>query len=312
MSTSISVVIVSDYRPSEDKEIEYLASCVEALAHQTFEGPVDHILVASAPLSEATVSSLLAILPSLRIEVLPGGSSPEMKVHGAHGSVGEVVAFIDADCIPAPGWLDAISATLRECPSAAAVSGSTIYAQMDLFARVHCLIGRGIMEEARRLPTQRLSNHNFAIRRACLDSIAVPPGLSPFSGSYYAKKLRDAGFVIVFDPAARTVHAYEGWDAECDIRRNNGHAFFNNRFIFPDLRLRYGWVARLRYLGLPIYYFGRILQTWIVCLSRFKSFGVAWYELPFALGLAPVSMWYELAGAVTAVRGKQLADTAYR
>lgn len=309
MSASISVVIVSDYRPSEDKEVEYVTSCVEALVHQTFEGPVEHILVASAPLPKATVSSLLAILPSLRIEVLPGGSSPEMKMHGARGSAGEVVAFIDADCIPAPGWLDAISATLRECPSAAAVSGSTIYAQMDLFARVQCLIGRGIMEESRRLPTQRLSNHNFALRRACLDCIAVPPGLSPFSGHCYAKKLRDAGFVIVFDPAARTVHVYEGWDAECDIRRNGGHAFFKSRFIYPDLR--YGWVARLRYLGLPIYYFGRILQTWIVCLRRFKLFGVAWYELPFALGLVPISMWYELARAVTAVRGKPLADTAY-
>ena len=121
--------------------------------------------------------------------------------------------------------------------------------------------------------------------------------------------VEDAGYRMLYEPLASVIHVYDGWSVECDIRRQSGFAFIMNRRAISGLR--YNWIARLGHAGMPIYFLGRLLQVWWVCLSSFRAFGLAWYELPFAIALTPVALAYELSGMRTAIRNRPLRETAY-
>lgn len=309
MRPTVSVIIVSDYLPNVDDELSHFFRCLQALSDQDFSESVEYITILRASLPTSTQTQFKKILPSLKIRVLPNASSPHLKKWGASQATGEIIAFTDADCVPDRSWISAIVDALREHPEISVISGKTVYEEPEILPRACFLIGRALMERRKKGLTNRLTNHNFAMRQNAFVQISFPECVTPFIGTVMAKMVLDSGHRILYEPLARTTHVYDGWSFECDIRRNNGYAFIMNRMSYPGLR--YSYIARLSYLGMSIFYFGRLLQIWWVCLFRFSAYGLAWYELPFAIGLAPVALMYELSGMLSAIRKKPLCETAY-
>jgi cellulose synthase/poly-beta-1,6-N-acetylglucosamine synthase-like glycosyltransferase len=74
-------------------------------------------------------------LPGLKVVLAPVHTSYELKNAGVRAAAGDLVVFLDADCVPEPGWLRALVATMRGNPDAVATSGRTVYEGRGLIVR---------------------------------------------------------------------------------------------------------------------------------------------------------------------------------
>lgn len=104
--TVVSVVIPTFGRP------RLLKRCLEALARQTFEESFEVIVAddgAEGPerLKEIDRAALRPILPTLRFVDVVGAHGPAAARNiGWRQARGDMIAFTDDDCIPAPAWLE--------------------------------------------------------------------------------------------------------------------------------------------------------------------------------------------------------------
>lgn len=106
-----------------------LAACLEALRHQTYPPELVEVVVAdngsSPPVTETVDPSTYT-----RCVVAPDGGSYAARNAAVALSTGEVLAFTDADCLPAPTWLTEIVSALHS--GADVVAGHVeVYARDD-------------------------------------------------------------------------------------------------------------------------------------------------------------------------------------
>ena len=309
MKPAISAVVVSDYAPSESKELSHFRRCLRALADQDIEEPVEVIVVSAGPFSDEVVSEFEEMIADLKTFVVPEASSFQMKNFGARRASSDLVAFLDADCFAYSNWLRVVVEEFRKS-SADAITGRTVYEDPSLSARSFCLIGRALLDAGRRTTTRRLANHSCALRRAVVLEHPFPEDTTAFGGGVHAHLLRKAGKSVLFSTDMTVVHAYEGWEGEKDIRKNNGYAGIRHRQLYTDMP--HAWIRRCGYFAIPVLYLARVLQSLAVCIRRWRSYGIAWFELPYTLALVPIAFAMEVPGMTLAVQRKPLVDTAYQ
>jgi hypothetical protein len=237
-------------------------------------------------------------------------SSYELKNVGSREASAELLAMIDADCVPDPDWLRRIVTALRAHPEAAAVSGRTVYANRDLTTRLLGLLTRSYLDPGRAGRTRFVSNNNAGWRRDVRLRCPLPGQQGPFAARIQSEAVLREGGVLLFDPGIRVVHEFEGWAMEADIRRNIGYGTVLSRL--HDERLPFAGLARWGPIAIPLIVAGKTLNAWADCLRCGRAYGVRWFELPAALGLAVVVQGMEIRGMWDAYRGRWVAATAYR
>jgi GT2 family glycosyltransferase len=118
-----SVVIATYNRPAE------LARCVKALGGVKFPRAGFEVIIVNDGGSIASSDSLRALAPGVNLRVAsqrnagPGAA----RNTGARAANGEVLAFIDDDCIPPSDWLENLAAAVERSPDAM-IGGRTINA----------------------------------------------------------------------------------------------------------------------------------------------------------------------------------------
>jgi hypothetical protein len=222
----------------------------------------------------------------------------------------DIVGVIDADCIPAPDWLQHLMNVMRRHPDAVAVSGKTEYPGNRLVDRILGLLSRAYLDPGRAASTRFLSNNNMGIRRSAFLARPLPTDAGPFASRLQSEAIRRGGGVLLFEPRMRVTHDFEGWPMEADIRRNIGYGTVVTRF--RDRLLPYAWLTRLGYASIPFFAAGKTLNCFWDCIRCARHYRVRWYELPAAFCLAVVVHLMEIPGMISAFRGKQIHRTAYR
>ena len=306
---AVSVVVVSDYASAEPAAAESLARTLDALALQDFDEPVETLLVESQALAGRWPQALLARAPALRLVLSASLESFGLKNAGVAAAAAELIAILDADCVPDPAWLRQLTSTLRSS-GAAAASGRTVYDSPVLVERVLGLLSRSYLDRSRTSETGYLANNNCMVRRGVVAQHPFPTGLGPFTSVLHAHTIRRAGGRLLFEPAARVAHAFAGWRMERDIRRNAGFAAIAIRCV--DRALPYAWLARLGYLSIPAFVLGRTLKNLWQALRFGRHYGVRWYQLPLVAIFAVLVNALEVPGMVAALRGSGVGATAYR
>lgn len=123
---TISVVIPTYQRP------EALLRCLDGVAAMAGAGPTLETIVVNdggtAPPS-AAIERLRGRLDLTVVQQERGGPAAARNA-GAARAGGEVVAFLDDDCVPTPGWLAALRARFADAPDAA-IGGRTVNALAD-------------------------------------------------------------------------------------------------------------------------------------------------------------------------------------
>lgn len=114
LMSSITVVI-----PVKN-DATLLNRCLLALAKQTL--PATEIIVVDN--GSTDTSAAVAHECGARVVSHPGGGIPAASAAGYDAASGEIIARLDADCLPAATWLETIHRELLQHPDAAAVTGA--------------------------------------------------------------------------------------------------------------------------------------------------------------------------------------------
>jgi len=201
MPPAVSVVIATDYFGTEEPCWDDVIGCARALAAQDFDGPVEYRLPETRTLVPRLPRELETILPGLRILPVDSDASYDFKNAGVEAASSEIVAMLDADCIPAEDWLRSLVDTMRTQPEVAVVSGRTRYAGDMLLQRLLNPLDRMFVDRKEEGPVSRISNNNAGYRRDAYLAHPLSNASGPFGGMLQVHAMLQNGYVLYFQPA---------------------------------------------------------------------------------------------------------------
>ena len=307
---SISVVIVCDYAAGQEGGWTDIRKSLSALAVQDLQEPAEFILCESEEFRAELPADLTGILPDLKIMFAPGRSSYELKNAAVEAASSELVAMLDADCVPRPDWLRLLLDSLRRHPKAVAVSGKTVYGGESLWVRMSAMLSRAYVDPGGDGPTTSISDNNAGYRRSVYLAHPIPTHLGGFSAHVHSHDLLRKGYGLWFDPEVGVEHAFEGLPMERDIRRHRGHSTVRTRLL--DRSLPYAWMVRLGPMGIAPILAGKILSSWRDCIRCGQAYGIRWYELPVVMMASVGVNFLEVPGMLAAFRGSEFGKTSFR
>lgn len=304
----IAVIVVSDYGGRNDGDWDYLRATLRALAGQAPPAAMDVLLVDSTPPDEPMPADVPALVPGLRVVAESGATTAELLNVAAGASSTPLVALLDGDCVPAPGWLDAARRTMREHPNAVAASGRTVYPMHRLAFRILAALSRAYLDPGRAGTTTFISGNNAVFRRDVLLAHPLGPHRRPLAARLQTEAIRLAGGELRFVPEMLVEHRFEGWAMERRIRDHVGYRAIRVRQIEPGVP--YGWMLRLGPLVVPAMVTARTLESWMNCVRAGRFYGVRWFELPAAFATALYVHALEIGGMRRALAEARAPDHA--
>src|SRR5207247_333253 len=141
---------------------------LHALAAQDIAEPFEVLLVENQELEASLPEDLGKICPGLKVVFTQELRSHRLKDHGVGHAAGELVAVLEADCVPDPTWLRVLTAALREHLDVSAASGPTTYGDGTALQRVLSLLDRGFENLGHPRLTPHVSNNAALHRRSLL------------------------------------------------------------------------------------------------------------------------------------------------
>ena len=306
----VSVVVAADHDTARHADLEDLRSCLRALAAQKVDQPVEFLLVEAEERARKLPADLIAELPGLRVLGVPQDGSYERKNAAVRAARGEIVAILDADCIPVSGWLQSMIDTLQTHPQHVAVSGRTMYEGKTSSERSLSVLTRGYLDPGKEAPNRYISNNNAGILRTVWERFPLPEQEGPYAAQLQSAAILQNGGRFLFQPAMTVIHEFEGWSMERDIRCHIGWATIRIRQLNPHLR--FGWLLRLGPASIPLFYIGRVIESWGTCLRVGRYYGLRLTDYPVALALTFWIHYLEIKGMWLAFRHQPVDKTKYR
>lgn len=194
----VSVVV-----PVRDGQPE-LGRCVEALLRQSYPAGRFEVIVVDNG-SRPPVTDRWG--PPVRVVHEGEQGSYAARNRGVAVAAGDVVAFVDADCIPHPGWLEAGVESLRRCGPVVLVAGrvnvttSGVPSLAELYERVYAF------------PVQMYADQDFGVtanlfaRRSLLESLGrFDSSLRSGGDRELGRRAIAAGGQVIVEPGAIVDH----------------------------------------------------------------------------------------------------------
>jgi len=226
-----------------------IARLVRAVLDQAPEGwTVEVVLVDDGSTDDTAAAARAAGATVLELGTRPGGGNPAVaRNRGALAATGDPLIFLDADCLPAPGWLARL---LAGHAAGAAVVGGALDLPGGLSPMARCDYYCGWYHVHSRRPAGEVPNHppgNLSVRR---EAFAATTGFTEQQPVAYAHEelawqaavLRRGGR-IVFDPGAIVYH-YNRPGFRHLLRRNYRWGFSAIESKAPTGAARFAWVYR--------------------------------------------------------------------
>jgi GT2 family glycosyltransferase len=308
---AVTVTVVSDYKPGEKKSWDDLRATLAALGRQDFDEPVEFILLENASDLEIMPEDVPRTIPGVRIVSSDARGSYPLKNAGVEAAVADLVAVLDADCIPDRGWLRAGVEAMRQRPDAVAISGRTTYPGRSTLERALGLLSRSYVDRGTAGPVRLLSTNNMIVRRSVFLADPLPDDAGPMAYRLLTERLLRQGGKLYFEPKMRAIHDFEGWPMERDLRRQVGWTSIRIRQLDENIPGA-GTVRMLGPVSVPILYAYRMVETTGRCFRLTKYFGLNAGHIPMLLALAALVHSFEMPGMFRALAGQKVGPTVYR
>ena len=202
-----SVIIPTYQRPA------LLVRCLEALAQARTGRAAYEVLVVDdgSPVAPAATVAPFRERMTVRLLRQANAGPAAARNTGAAEACGEFLAFTDDDCMPAPGWLDALAGELRAAPHRM-VGGRVRNA---LPSNLYSCASQAILD----LVYAHYNANPLAARFFASDNMALPAdtfrALGGFTPSFRTSEDRDlcdrwlgAGYPLIYAPGAVVAHAH--------------------------------------------------------------------------------------------------------
>ena len=197
----VSVIIPNLHSP-------VIGDTLASLERQTYAGTFEVIVVGQDR------HGLVQERPGLRHIVTPEPASPaKARNIGIRAAAGDILAFIDADCVAAPDWLACLTAPYA-FETVSVVGGSVEFPEenywtlCDNVAAFHDYLPSNPPGFPDMLPTINLS-----VRRSILSEVGLfdeAYGYLSCEDANFTTRLRLHGYRLLFDPRARVSHLPPG------------------------------------------------------------------------------------------------------
>lgn len=297
---AVSVVI-----PSHNAE-EMIAEVVAAVRAQERPGVTLEVIVVDDASGDDTPGRARAA--GARVLSVPaqkaGGNPAAARNLGAEASSGDPIVFLDADCIPAPGWLDAL---LEAHDAGATVVGGALDLPDDLPASARCdyYCGWYLIHSGRSAgPVPHHPPPNLSVRRGPFLASSGFTEEAPFSYTNeeraWQAELRRRGHAIRFEPRAVAYHHNRpGWTNL--LRRNYRWAYTSIPAKGTTGTARMAWMYRyprtmmVAAFPLALAHTAYICACWIragVLEPLLMVPAIAFSRMAYAAGMVAGGFWW--------------------
>ncbi len=251
----LSVVIAVRNRP------EGIRRAIEGVLRGTVPRERFELIVVDNGSTDGTAAVAAAAGARVIDEAVPNRCRARNR--GADAAAGKWLAFIDSDCVPEPGWLDALLHATEEAqahPRRALIAGPVLPARPASTVEAYIAKRRWVDQEKFLAPGRRFSppfaaTANLAVRREVYLALG---GLDPELATAgedadFCWRAAEAGWELHFEPAAALVHHHRAtlgglWRQSFDYGIGNAELFarWKNRWgarawIEPR---RYAWAMK--------------------------------------------------------------------
>ena len=281
-------VVIPSYQSAQT-----IAACLGALLGQNFAEPFETIVVDSS--TDGTAAIVREQFPQVTLIALPRRTLPgPARNLGVQRARGEIIAFLDADCIPARDWLAHMVAA--HDAGHAIVGGAVLNGTPDSIVGWAGYIGefreflpQGEARQVAHIPTCNISYKASIFRQYG----GFPEAHYPQEDLLFNWMLGRQGERILFDPAIQVTHIHRTQIADYLAHQRRIGQVTAQVLRLTDLPG--AWLVRRSYLamvGLPLMAIFKFLRTLHVFLGWHAASiwrqPAAW--LVFALGLASWSV----------------------
>jgi GT2 family glycosyltransferase len=293
--------ITAREHPGHGAVVDEIGPTIAALVREGAAVERLEILVVLDPACRADADAIRQRYPMVRVVLASTPNYFAAKNAGVEAATGAVVALVDADCVPQPGWLAALLAPFAD-PRVDVVAGQTRYDGPTLAARTF-----SVPDFATVIATPSGASgfnvNNVAYRRDRFLAEPLDARIRRNGGCYFQyHALRARGARIVYAPDAVIRHGLDVHGLGF-VRKHFERGFDGTAVYRLDTRrvLRgSAWVQRLGPAALPGLAARRLLADWIRLVRDRRQMGVGTLALPYYAGVVAMTRSIELAGGVAA------------
>jgi glycosyl transferase family 2 len=286
-------IVVESYTHGKGASVDRVALALEA-AHGMIEGHGSgEVLVADSSADPALGALLRERFPKARRIDAGGLGYDEAKMKAAGEADGEIVLYLDGDCIPGPGWFERHVGALQD--GAVATGGFTRY-DGGFLGGVESIMDFGFLLPAGHRPLACYAFNNSGFNRELLMDKPVPEGPMRCRCYAHAQLLLKAGTPMQMVPEATVRHERQPFLRE---RFRQGFDLVAAAWTDPDLPDRY--LLRLSVLSAPLFYARAVANDLRRLAVGWQDLGLRAWQIPPAALMLPLFRLVDLAGILRAL-----------
>jgi len=269
---------------------ETLPECLQALLAQTL--PVDQYQV--IVVDDGSTDDTAEVARSFGVQVIsqPNAGPAAARNRGAQAAQGDILLFTDADCIPAPDWVERMAAAFTE-PNVVGTKGVYRTRQRELVARFVQAEYEDRYDRMRTLePIDFVDTYSAGYRRDVFLAFGGFDTSFPTASvedQEFSFRLAEAGHRLVFVPDAQVFHTHDRTPGEY-ARRKFWIGYWKVRVMLehPDKLVRDSHTPQVLKLQMGLAALGALLVVGSVLTSA-GSVEPGWW-----LALAGLAAWAAL------------------
>jgi hypothetical protein len=287
-------VILESYNHAEGSSgLDRLRIALEAATQMLEDHGNGALLVTDADGDREVAELLGREFPRARIVDARGLDYDEAKLEAAVQAESDLVLYLDGDCIPEPGWLDAHLAGLEAGHHA--TTGFTRY-DGGWRGAVESVLDFGFMLPPADRAIACYGSNNAGFRRDALLEVPHPPGPMRCRCYAHAQQLIRSGRSVRMVPGARTRH-----ERQPMVEERYRQGFDAIAACWVDPALPEARLLRLGVFAAPLFYARAVLFDWRRILSARADLGLAKWQAVASLPLFPLLRLIDFAGMVRAL-----------